>query len=204
MEGRRATRGLFEAPRVEPEPNPGRIFERTPPPGLEDAAALVARVEVTPLPEAEPEGLEELVPESWADLAAEFGAEPDVVAAAAPEDAAAAVEPAPLELVEAPAVEPPPAPARELEHARGTDQGPLPTLTLARLAAHQGAWGLAVTTLQRLLEREPRNLEAASFLAELEGGTAPDSAGRGSTAAKVAALRAWLDTIRLGSERHGA
>jgi len=182
------------------------IFERTPPPGLEDAAALVARVEVTPLPEAVPEGPLEVAPESWADLAAELGAEPDIVAAAAPEEAAASAEPKPLELVGEAAIEPPPPLGHEPSPVREADEGPLPTLTLARLAAHQGAWGLAVTTLQRLLEREPGNVEAASYLAELQGGTpSPEgAAGPGSTPARVAALRAWLDTIRLGSERHGA
>ncbi len=181
------------------------IFERTPPPGLEDAAALVARVEVTPLPEAVPEGPGELAPESWADLAAELGAEPDVVAAAAPEEAAASAEPEPLELVGETAIEPPPPLAHKPPPVREADEGPLPTLTLARLAAHQGAWGLAVTTLQRLLEREPGNLEASSYLAELQGETSsPEGAIRGSAPAKVAALRAWLDTVRLGSERHGA
>jgi hypothetical protein len=181
------------------------IFERTPPPGLEDAAALVARVEVTPLPEAPPEELEELAPESWADLAAELGAEPDFVAAAAPEEAATSAEPAPLELVGETAIEPLPPLAHKPPPVREADEGPLPTLTLARLAAHQGAWGLAVTTLQRLLEREPGNLEASSYLAELQGETSsPEGAIRGSAPAKVAALRAWLDTVRLGSERHGA
>ncbi|PWB70899.1 MAG: hypothetical protein C3F15_13285, partial [Holophagae bacterium] len=181
------------------------IFERTPPPGLEDAAALVARVEVTPLPEAVPEGPGELAPESWADLAAELGAEPDVVAAAAPEEAAASPEPEPPELAGEAAIEPPPPLAREPSPVREAGEGPLPTLTLARLAAHQGAWGLAVTTLQRLLEREPGNLEAASYLAELQGETSsPEGAVRSSAPAKVAALRAWLDTVRLGSERHGA
>ena len=82
------------------------------------------------------------------------------------------------------------------------DAGPLPTLTLARLAAHQGAYDLAATTLERLLEREPGNAEAAEFLDRLRAGE-PIPGRRGSTAAKVAALRAWLDTIRLASERHG-
>jgi len=197
---------LFEgAEGVEPEAETlDEIFEKTPPPGLESAAALVEPVEVTPLPEAPPELPEELEPESWADLAAEVGAEPEPGFAESIEEA---VTP-PAGEPEAPLAEPvpeapPPASVEGLVPGREAHEGPLPTLTLARLAAHQGAFGLAVATLERLLEQEPGNAEAASFLAELEGGTAPDSAGRGSTAAKVAALRAWLDTVRLGSERLG-
>jgi len=184
------------------------IFERTPPPGLEeDAASLVARVEVTPLPEAPIEDLEVPAPESWADLAAEFGAEPELEPAVVVEEAAAIAVAMPTEPAAPVAlpVAPSPGPAPGLEHAREAGEGPLPTLTLARLAAHQGAWGLAVTTLERLLEREPGNLEAAAYLAELQGAASPGgAAGRGSAPAKVAALRAWLDTIRLGSERRGA
>jgi len=184
------------------------IFERTPPPGLEeDAALLVARIEVTPLPEAPIEDLEAPAPESWADLAAEFGAEPELEPAVVVEEAAAiavAMPTEPAAPVAVPAA-PSPGPAPGTEHAREAGEGPLPTLTLARLAAHQGAWGLAVTTLERLLEREPGNLEAAAYLAELQGAASPGgAAGRGSAPAKVAALRAWLDTIRLGSERRGA
>ena len=197
---------LFEgAEGVEPEAETlDEIFETTPPPGLESAAALVERVEVTPLPEAPPELPEELEPESWADLAAEVGAEPEPGFAESIEEAVASPAAEPEAPVAEPVPEaPPPASVEVTAPAREAHEGPLPTLTLARLAAHQGAFGLAVATLERLLEQEPGNAEAASFLAELEGGTAPDSAGRGSTAAKVAALRAWLDTVRLGSERLG-
>ena len=184
------------------------IFERTPPPGLEeDAAALVARVEVTPLPEAPIEDLEAPAPESWADLAAEFGAEPELEPAVVVEETAAIAVAMPAEPAAPVALPAAPShgPAPGLEHTREAGEGPLPTLTLARLAAHQGAWGLAVTTLERLLEREPGNLEAAAYLAELQGAASPGgAAGPGSAPAKVAALRAWLDTIRLGSERRGA
>ena len=190
---------LFEgAEGVAPEAETlDEIFEKTPPPGLEDAAALVERVEVTPLPEAPPEIGDELEPESWADLALEFGAEPELAPPEAIGGNAAAAAAQPSGLLEEPITAP--APGLDGE----ADQGPLPTLTLARLVAHQGAWGLAVTTLERLLEREPGNLEAASYLAELQGGTSPEGGRGGSPAAKVAALRAWLDTIRLGSERRG-
>ena len=174
---------LFEgAERAEAE-TLDEIFERTPPPGMEGPFVPVEQVAVTPLPAAAPEVRDELEPESWADLALELGGEPAPAPPAAIGDEMA------------------PAPALGLEAE--ADEGPLPTLTLARLAAHQGAWGLAVTTLERLLEREPDNLEAAGYLAELQGEASPEGKRVSSPAAKVAALRGWLDTIRLGSERRG-
>lgn len=198
---------LFEGSEgIEPEAETlDEIFERTPPPGLEAAGALVAKPDVTPLPAAPEEELAVLAPESWSDLAAELGAEaePDLGSAEAVTGGEAPPPGAPAPVAERVVEAPPPAPAAAPEPAREEHEGPLPTLTLARLAAHQGAFGLAVTTLERLLEREPGNADAASFLAELQGGTAAESHGRGSTAAKVTALRAWLDTIRLGSERLG-
>jgi hypothetical protein len=77
---------------------------------------------------------------------------------------------------------------------------PLPTVTLARLALEQGDPRLAEATLAGVLERDSENHEAAELLAELRSG--PSVGADDATAAKVAALRGWLDTIRLASERH--
>jgi tetratricopeptide (TPR) repeat protein len=76
---------------------------------------------------------------------------------------------------------------------------PLPTLTLARLAQQQGDLGLAEATLERLIEQDSSNSEALEFLDMLRRGHGEDQVD--VTGAKVAALRGWLDTIRLASER---
>jgi len=76
---------------------------------------------------------------------------------------------------------------------------PLPTLTLAKLALEQGDEGLAVATLERLIEQNPSDTEASEMLHGLRSGRGEDSID--VTGAKVAALRGWLDTIRLASER---
>ncbi len=76
---------------------------------------------------------------------------------------------------------------------------PLPTLTLAKLALEQGDEGLAVATLERLIEQNPSDTAAGEMLDELRAGRSEDSID--VTGAKVAALRGWLDTIRLASER---
>jgi len=76
---------------------------------------------------------------------------------------------------------------------------PLPTLTLAKLALEQGDEGLAVATLERLIEHDPSDAAAGEMLHELRSGQGRDSTD--VTSAKVAALRGWLDTIRLASER---
>ncbi len=77
---------------------------------------------------------------------------------------------------------------------------PLPTLTLAKLALEQGDKGLARATLERLIEQNPSNAEASEMLRGLQSGSGADQID--VTGAKVAALRGWLDTIRLASERH--
>jgi hypothetical protein len=79
---------------------------------------------------------------------------------------------------------------------------PLPTVTLARLAIEQEDLKLAEATLAGVLDRNPADAEALRLLEEVRGGSAP-AAGH-ATAAKVAALRGWLDTIRLASERQSS
>lgn len=81
---------------------------------------------------------------------------------------------------------------------------PLPTYTLARLAYDQGDLQLAERTLLGLLRRQPDSDEARELLdrvrAELRGpGEAVEAYDL--SAAKVAALRGWMEAIRLASEQ---
>ena len=93
---------------------------------------------------------------------------------------------------------------------------PLPTLTLARLAYEQGDLRLAERTLMGVLERQPQSAEASALLERVrrerepvpEAVSASDDAAaveRSETAspavAKIAALRAWADAIRLAAEQ---
>jgi len=84
------------------------------------------------------------------------------------------------------------------------DELPLPTMTLARLALQQGDRDLAERTLLGVLERDPDHQEARSMLLALRSARSEavttervPRAGH----ARIGALRRWLDTIRLGSER---
>jgi len=96
-----------------------------------------------------------------------------------------------------PASAPTPAMPEVVERPRGVP--PLPTITLARLALQQGDFELAKTTLRALLDRNPEDAEAAQLLEQMTSGELGGPLGR--AAAKVGALQAWLDTIRLASER---
>ena len=76
---------------------------------------------------------------------------------------------------------------------------PMPTLTLAKLALEQGDVRLAEATLEKLIALDAADSAAAEMLERVRRGE-----GVGSidvTGAKVAALRGWLDMIRLASER---
>ncbi|MFV2072844.1 MAG: tetratricopeptide repeat protein, partial [Thermoanaerobaculales bacterium] len=85
------------------------------------------------------------------------------------------------------------------------DEIPLPTMTLARLAIEQGDLDLAERTLRSLLAREPAHEGAAKLLESLLTDTAeafvpnPTDTDRGG--AVVRALRAWVDGVKLASER---
>lgn len=86
-----------------------------------------------------------------------------------------------------------------------SDELPLPTMTLARLALDQGDLELAERTLQGVLERDPGNPEATRLLAGLTAGAGGDGAGGGAVEetadARARALRRWLEAVRLASER---
>jgi hypothetical protein len=81
---------------------------------------------------------------------------------------------------------------------------PLPTMTLARLALDQGDRPLAVATLESLIERDPSHAAAQTLLDELRAEDEEEERRRlnvRTAAAKVSALRGWLDAVRLASER---
>jgi tetratricopeptide (TPR) repeat protein len=176
-------------------------------------------IEEAPIPPEEPE------PESWSDVAApgpdDLAGPPEPGAEApAPEQSAAEAE---IPELAEPTSDEAPGPAAELEPIipetladfdRPADEDetaddepesvqpanvPLPTLTLARLALQQGDEELAEATLASLLEQDPGNAEAQELLAELC--SQPRRHRPRPASAKVAALRGWLDTIRLASER---
>ena len=92
------------------------------------------------------------------------------------------------------------------EPIRRSEELPLPTMTLARLALEQGDLELAEKTLRGVLARNPEHPEAAALLAKLGEGahSVSGSDETGSEAggdARVDALRRWLDAVRLASER---
>jgi tetratricopeptide (TPR) repeat protein len=85
------------------------------------------------------------------------------------------------------------------------DRGlPLPTMTLARLALDQGDRQLAVATLESLVELDPGHAQATELLDELRREEELELAGRlraSQATVKIAALRGWLDAVRLAAER---
>ena len=173
----------------------------------------------------EPEALEDLE----ADDGREFEPPEDVAAAepVAVRDEGAPVEgeslsgtlaeEAPLEVDPGELSEPEtmPRPGEEEEWAE-VEEVPLPTLTLARLAYEQGDLRLAERTLLGVLERQPSSEEARSLLERIRGQGAPPTGpeveeeapaaaavgqGVSPAVAKIAALRAWADAIRLAAEQ---
>jgi tetratricopeptide (TPR) repeat protein len=140
-------------------------------------------IEEAPTPPSEPE------PESWSDVDA--GGPEDL------EETPEPIIPESLAAFDRPAEEDE-AVGDEPEAVQPADV-PLPTLTLAKLALQQGDGELAEATLASLLERDPGNSEAEQLLAELR--SQPTRRRPSPASAKVAALRGWLDTIRLASER---
>jgi len=85
------------------------------------------------------------------------------------------------------------------------DEIPLPTMTLARLALEQGDRELAEKTLRSLLARDPSHEQASNLLESLLTDTAeidpPVKTHSDRSGAKIQALRAWLDSVKLASER---
>ena len=108
-----------------------------------------------------------------------------------------------------------PAPPDEAEDAAAMqlDEGlPVPTVTLARLAADQGDLELARRTLQNVLDRDPDNTDARDLLrslvepapVEVEVAPPPDDepfSGEAALRAKISTLKAWVEAVRLAAER---
>jgi cytochrome c-type biogenesis protein CcmH/NrfG len=81
---------------------------------------------------------------------------------------------------------------------------PPASLTLARLYVQQQALDEAVRVLERLLEREPGNVEARDLLALVNDMIAPLPAAPPPLSLrerKIAALQRWLASLTLGRER---
>jgi hypothetical protein len=81
---------------------------------------------------------------------------------------------------------------------------PPPSVALARLYLQQQAPDEAVRALERLLEREPENAEAAGLLALVRDMMMPLPAAPpplSSRERKIAALQRWLASLTLGWER---
>jgi tetratricopeptide (TPR) repeat protein len=93
----------------------------------------------------------------------------------------------------------------EAEIEPPSEELPLPTMTLARLALDQGDLELAERTLRGVLDRDPGHAEATRLLAGLTAGAGADvPAGEAvdeTEDARAQALRRWLEAVRLASER---
>jgi hypothetical protein len=211
VEGRDEGGSAADTARVEPPPvedaDEKPQFESTvePFPGTEQQEHEVIPEIAEPDLDWVAEGDDEADVESWADLVDD---DEDVAAADADEPGPSATEPAAgTTEVEEPII---PQSLTQFDQPASDDVDdepvevapndvPLPTVTLARLAMEQGDVRLAEATLEGVLARDPANTEARQLLGEIRGPSHRDE-GAG-TPAKVAALRGWLDTIRLASER---
>jgi hypothetical protein len=80
-----------------------------------------------------------------------------------------------------------------------SEQLPLPTMTLARLAIEQEDYELAENTLISLLERDPQHPEAGGLLNEVRRLRRPPEPAE-LVGLKVAVLRSWLDSVKLSAE----
>ncbi|HQU33999.1 MAG TPA: tetratricopeptide repeat protein [Thermoanaerobaculaceae bacterium] len=81
---------------------------------------------------------------------------------------------------------------------------PPASLTLARLYVQQQALGEAVAVLERLVEREPGNVEAGDLLALVRDMMTPlpeEPPPLAPRERKIAALQRWLASLTLGEER---
>jgi predicted Zn-dependent protease len=81
---------------------------------------------------------------------------------------------------------------------------PPASLTLARLYVQQQALPEAVNVLERLLEREPYNIEARDLLALVRDMMEPlpvIAPAVGTRERKIAALQRWLASLTLARER---
>jgi cytochrome c-type biogenesis protein CcmH/NrfG len=134
------------------------------------------------------------------------------VPAAAPAEAAPALQPTgDAELFTAPETEEAPVLLKKVLQASApwaaatqAPAQPPASLTLARLYVQQQALNEAVRVLERLLEREPGNVEARDLLALVRDMLEPMPAAPpklSSRERKIAALQRWLASLTLGQER---
>ncbi len=90
------------------------------------------------------------------------------------------------------------------DRARAEQSQPPASLTLARLYVQQQAMDEAVLVLERLLEREPANIEARDLLALVRDMMAPLPEAPPPLSLRerrIAALQRWLASLTLGRER---
>lgn len=134
------------------------------------------------------------------------------VPAAAPAEAAPALQPTgDAELFTAPETEEAPVLLKKVLQASApwaaateAPAQPPASLTLARLYVQQQALDEAARVLERLLEREPGNVEARDLLALVRDMLEPMPAAPpklSSRERKIAALQRWLASLTLGQER---
>ena len=203
---------MADAP-VEPEALEGFFAELALPLPSPDAAA--------PLPEAPPPAVEapEPPPAEVVEAAVEverdqFPEELFLAPPEPPEPVPLEEEPAPAaaeaDLFQAPETEEAPVLLRQVLQATAEKAAvdvvaqPPASLTLARLYVQQQALPEAVGVLERLLEREPHNLEARDLLALLRDMMEPLPEAPPALPPrerKIAALQRWLASLTLGRER---
>ncbi len=187
----------------EPEPAPAPLigfeFEPEAPPA--PAAPIAAAVAAPPAPDAPPPAGE---PTLDAALDEAFPASTDAFPAAATPDA-----PLDADLFTAPETDQAPALLKAVLQASAAQTADEPvqppaSLTLARLYVQQQALGEAVAVLERLLEREPANVEAGDLLALVRDMMTPlpeEPPPLAPRERKIAALQRWLASLTLGEER---
>jgi cytochrome c-type biogenesis protein CcmH/NrfG len=195
-----------EEPAAEPNaPPPAAVSpEEIPPPAPEPSAVAspppVPDVETNEEPGGEPGQVAEAVAESVAPPS--VPSEPEGPAAPQPTGEA--------ELFTVPETEEAPAllkavlTASASKAASAVPAQPPASLTLARLYVQQQALDEAVRVLERLLEREPGNVEARDLLVLVSDMMGPLPAAPPPLSLrerKIAALQRWLASLTLGRER---
>ncbi len=208
---------VFSAPTATAEPWATTPIATVPEP--EAAPAVVAGDPFAPPEPAAPVAADLAAP-AWAVPVAELEVGPGTAADAEPpqafefepEGTVAAAEPGAVDadLFTVPEADQAPVLLRAVLDASagevpGREPAPQPaSLTLARLYVQQQALGEAVGVLERLLEREPGNVEASDLLALVRDMMAPLPEAPPPLAPrerKIAALQRWLAGLTLGEER---
>jgi len=192
--------GPFDQAAAAAFPDAGGEFEPEPPPVVLDAPPSLAAAAVPPIPP-------ESVPEEAAgvEFAAPVEVPPELPAAS---EAVPPLEPAAEEVFAAAPVEQA-APVREAggspaPAAPAQPPEPPPSIALARLYLQQQAADEAVHVLERLLEKEPGNVEASDLLALVRDMMMPLPAAPPPLSPrerKIAALQRFLASLTLGWER---